>query len=240
MRLFLFFILSTSLLFADGLDSLIQEAKKIEGSHSIPKISLVREKLETFSKQNPSSKSIYWFARITLAQANVERFLRRELPEAEGKSISRTGTAQMAQNAIDTITPFLEKEPWSEGFRVRGELYSHTIVGMMTGFSNGPKALADVLAAIKADEKNHFAHTAQAKMFYYNPPISGGDVDKAIKTCKKSLRLQEDDSTLTLLGRSYIKKERAERAGIYLRKALKINPENIIAQHFLNLITEGK
>ena len=71
-------------------------------------------------------------------------------------------------------------------------------------------------------------------MFYYNPPISGGDVDKGIKTCKKAIKLGAKDKAYTLLGRCYIKKGRPQRSVLYLRKALKLNPQNTEAQYFLD------
>lgn len=106
--------------------------------------------------------------------------------------------------------------------------------------TKGPQALSDLNKSLSSDKSNTFAHVAKAKMYYYNPPIAGGDVDKAISMCKKAVKLGGDDKAYTLLGRSYLKKDRPKRAELYLRKALKLNPDNIEAQHFLSTALQQK
>ncbi|BBM87213.1 tetratricopeptide repeat protein [Candidatus Uabimicrobium amorphum] len=216
---------------------LINKAKEVEKTFSLKDLEAVQKELRQWMDKNPQDDNAhYWFARVCLANCNVQRFFRRELSDKQGKNITRPGTAKVAEKGIVVLDKLLKKRAnWSELYRVRGELHSHTIVGFLTGMSKGPQALEDLNRSIEIDKNNSLAHIANAKMFYYNPPIAGGDVDRGIATCKKAVKLGGDDKAYTLLGRCYIKKGRPKRAELYLRKALKINPKNLEAQHFLNI-----
>lgn len=216
---------------------LIDKAKEAEKTFSLSELQAVQQELRQWMDKNVNDDDVrYWFARVCLANCNVQRFFRRELSEQQGKNITRPGTAKVAEEGIAVLDQLLKKRSnWGELYRVRGELHSHTIVGFLSGMSKGPKALNDLNRSLEIDKNNSLAHVANAKMFYYNPPIAGGDVDKGIATCKKAIKLGGDDKAYTLLGRCYLKKNRPKRAELYLRKALKINPKNLEAQHFLDI-----
>lgn len=239
MKLLLILAMSLPLM---ALSDLISQVEKAEKTYSLKEFPEIRKNLQKWIEKNPDDLNAkYWLARACLGQCNIERFFRRELPETKGKNIQRPETAKIAEQGIAVISEALKKKAdWAEGYRVRGELHSHTIVGFLTGMRNGPKALKDITKSLELDDKNFFANIAQAKMFYYNPPISGGDVNKGILTCKKAAKLGGKDKAYTLLGRCYIKKGRAKRSILYLRKALRLNPSNVEAEHFLQVALNAK
>ena len=99
--------------------------------------------------------------------------------------------------------------------RLIGELYVHQIDGAIAGFLNGPKALSHIRNALGLDPEDPECNRAQGLMFLYNPPINGGDVDRAIETFRGCLeKVSDSDEYYVLLSLAFRKKEKLIRAEI--------------------------
>lgn len=121
--------------------------------------------------------------------------------------------------------------------RAMGELYSHQITGMISGMRNGPKAKMHIEMALDLTPDDPECMRAIALMYLHNPPISGGDVPRAIETfsaCAK--RVPESDIYPVLLAMAYNKANEPEKAREAASHALKLNPKNRDAQAILDAL----
>ncbi|MBI2424108.1 MAG: hypothetical protein HYV27_14855 [Candidatus Hydrogenedentes bacterium] len=156
--------------------------------------------------------------------------------EAKRAEQERWGTAGMvfAERALELAKTDEEK---AQAHRLIGELYSHLITGMITGMRNGPKARKHVESALELAPKDFECNRAIGIMYLHNPPISGGDIDKAISTFKMcSAGDPKNDRYLVLLSMAYRKKGETNLAADAARQALAVNPKNLDARHLLDVL----
>lgn len=123
------------------------------------------------------------------------------------------------------------KHERSEAHRVKGEATVHRISGPINGFRFGPVAKGEVEQALADEPENPEALRASGLMFLHNPPINGGDLDKAVETFTKVARLADSDVPHALLAQTWLKKGRPERAILEAKLALKQNPDNRLAKN---------
>ena len=125
--------------------------------------------------------------------------------------------------------------------RRMGELYVHQINGPIAGIINGPKALQHVRKALSLSPDDPECNRAQGLMFLYNPPINGGDVDRAIQTFRDCIEQRPaNDSYHVYLALAFRKKGNLIRAEFAARKALQFNPKNRHAQRLLRALQQEK
>lgn len=125
----------------------------------------------------------------------------------------------------------------SRAHRAVGELYSHQITGMVSGMRNGPKAKSHIEMALDLTPDDPECMRAIALMYLHNPPISGGDVPRAIETFSACAELvPESDIYPVLLAMAYRKANEPAKARDAASRALKINPKNRDAQAILDAL----
>jgi uncharacterized protein HemY len=77
-------------------------------------------------------------------------------------------------------------------------------------------------------------------MYLNNPPINGGDLDKAVETFTLCAEQGGDrDVHHALLAQAWIKKRRPERARLEVLKALERNPRNRMALNIQSRLKEN-
>jgi tetratricopeptide (TPR) repeat protein len=125
----------------------------------------------------------------------------------------------------------------SRAHRAMGELYSHQITGMISGMRNGPKAKVHIELALDLTPDDPECMRAIALMYLHNPPISGGDVPRAIETFSACAALApESDVYPVLLAMAYRKSNEPAKAREAASHALKLNPKNRDAQAILDAL----
>ncbi|MCB2154078.1 hypothetical protein KQI84_04280 [bacterium] len=118
----------------------------------------------------------------------------------------------------------------SEAYRLSGECTVHRINGPIAGMRFGPTAKSDIEYALTLDKENWEAHRALGLMYLNNPPINGGDLDKAVETFTTCAEKDGDrDVYHALLAQAWMKKKRPERARLEVAKALQKNENNRLA-----------
>lgn len=111
--------------------------------------------------------------------------------------------------------------------QVLGELHAHKITGMLSGMWNGPRARGHLEKALALAPDDPHARRAIGLMYLFNPPISGGDVPRAIETFRDcAADLPGDERCAVLLGMAYRKHGEPARAAEAAREALRRNPES--------------
>lgn len=125
----------------------------------------------------------------------------------------------------------------SRAHRAMGELYSHQITGMVSGMRNGPKAKLHIETALGLTPDDPECMRAIGLMYLFNPPISGGDVPRAIETFSAcATRAPESDIYPVLLAMAYRKAKEPAKAREAASRALKLNPNNQDAQAILTAL----
>jgi len=110
--------------------------------------------------------------------------------------------------------------------RVIGELYAHRITGMISGMINGPRARRHIGRALELAPDDPECNRAIGLMYLHNPPISGGDLPKAVETFERCSEALEDDRCLVLLAMAHRKREDLEAAREAARAALARDPQS--------------
>jgi tetratricopeptide (TPR) repeat protein len=123
--------------------------------------------------------------------------------------------------------------------RVLGELHAHKITGMLSGMWNGPRARGHLERALELAPDDPRSRRAIGLMYLFNPPISGGDVPRAIETFQGcAADLPEDDRCPVLLGMAFRKHGEPARAAEAAREALRRNPESRDARLLLEAVAD--
>jgi hypothetical protein len=133
-----------------------------------------------------------------------------------------------------------DKPEKSEAYRLAGECTVHRISGPISGIRHGPTAKSDIEFAVAQDPANWEAQRALGLMYLNNPPINGGDLDKAVETFTLCAEQGGDrDVHHALLAQAWIKKRRPERARLEVLKALERNPRNRMALNIQSRLKEN-
>ncbi|HKJ23611.1 MAG TPA: tetratricopeptide repeat protein, partial [Myxococcota bacterium] len=178
-------------------------------------------------------------AELPLSFANRlrnERKIRTDLDPALDEEY-RAQQADWADRAIPRAELALElasdDAERAQAERVLGELYSHRITGMISGMINGPRARRHIGRALELAPDDPECNRAIGLMYLHNPPITGGDVDKAIETFQGCADALPDDRCLVLLSMAYRKHGDLDEARATARKALERDPSSVDAKLLL-------
>ena len=134
-------------------------------------------------------------------------------------------------------------EKKANAHRVLGEVFSLQINGMVTGMRKGPKAKSQIQQALKIDPDLPESMRAIGLMYLHNPPISGGNVPKAIETFTACYELNSESAQYALLLAMALKKKGDKEAAMtWGEKAADLNPKNENVERFLSTLnaTKGK
>jgi len=111
--------------------------------------------------------------------------------------------------------------------RCAGELHAYQITGMVSGMRNGPKAKRYCDEAIRLAPTDAECRRAIGEMYLYNPPMNGGDAEKAVETFSAlSGDAADSDVYPVLLAMAYRKKGDIPMARKAAHTALSRNPRN--------------
>lgn len=198
-------------------------------------VALAGAHLDDFEAQQEAAESfLLWATRIRNERhtrptdSKTDEQLQRD--EAE---LATAGLAY-AERAVELATTDAET---SRAHRATGELYSHQITGMVSGMRNGPKAKLHIEKALDLAPDDPECMRAIALMFLHNPPISGGDVPRAIETFTAcAARAPESDIYPVLLAMAYRKAKDPAKAREAASHALELNPKNQDAQAILDAL----
>jgi tetratricopeptide (TPR) repeat protein len=108
----------------------------------------------------------------------------------------------LAERAVELARDDAER---AQAERVLGELYAHRITGMISGMINGPRARRHIGRALELAPEDPECNRAIGLMYLHNPPISGGDVPKAIETFARCAEQIPDERCYVLLAMAYRK-----------------------------------
>ena len=102
---------------------------------------------------------------------------------------------------------------------------------MFTGMDCGPKVADENKKALALSPDNPRVQASLGRQYLMAPPLFGGDVNKAVTCFNKSLELNpQSDETLYWLAKAYGKLKDKTNREITLKKALVLNPQNILVQ----------
>lgn len=153
-----------------------------------------------------------------------------EAAESEQVALAEQGLPH-AERALALAHSDLERVRAS---RIASELYAYLITGMISGMKNGPKSQKYLDEALRLAPNSPECRRALGEMYLYNPPISGGDVDKAVEIFDTLTKEQAaSDVYPVLLAMAYRKKGDLDAAQEAAREALARNPHNEDAKHLL-------
>jgi tetratricopeptide (TPR) repeat protein len=191
-----------------------------------------RERPESFAAQIEPAELLLSFAN----RLRNERKIRSDMSDADDDEY-RAQQADWAERAIPYAERALElaadDAERAQAERVLGELYAHRITGMISGMINGPRARRHIGRALDLAPDDPECNRAIGLMYLHNPPISGGDVEKAITTFEGCAASLPDDRCLVLLSMAYRKHGDLASARTAARAALERDPESVDARMLL-------
>jgi tetratricopeptide (TPR) repeat protein len=171
-------------------------------------------------------KKAYWLSRIEYLMGRAEQNIER-----------KKDAAGYYEQALAHIEEALDKEPFSEGFRMKSEIISQMCLVKGVGFilSKGPKVNPLAEKALDLNPENGKAIILIASSKVYPPPIYGGNPEKGIELMQKANRMpdiEKDDrfNIYSGIGVAYEKLGEKEKAAYWLEKALELYPENVYAR----------
>ncbi len=157
----------------------------------------------------------------------VQRFFERHDEEHMPTVLRDADLDELAEGGLAAAERYAEAHPdHSDILRVRGELLSYQIRGMIKGMSKGPKARKSIERALEMDGKNGWALYAQARMHYHNPAFVGGDLDLALYEFRKVAESFDHFRVAMYLAAAYRKKEMLPQALFWSQKSLELAPQN--------------
>jgi len=165
-----------------------------------------------------------------------ERKIVSDMPDAqdaeyrEYQALWADEALPLAEHALELASSDAQR---AQAERVIGELYAHKITGMISGMMNGPRARRHIGRALELAPDDPECNRAIGLMYLNNPPISGGDVPKAIETFSQCAETLPDDRCLLLLSMAYRKDDQPERARGAAEAALARNPDSQVARLLL-------
>jgi hypothetical protein len=166
-----------------------------------------------------------------------ERKIRSDMPAAQDDEYRRKQAEWADQGlalAEEALALAADEAEQAQAERVIGELYAHRITGMISGMVNGPRARRHIGRALELAPDDPECNRAIGLMYLNNPPISGGDVPRAIEVFSRCSEELADERCLVLLSMAYRKHDEPEAAREAAREALERNPESVEARLLLD------
>jgi tetratricopeptide (TPR) repeat protein len=206
----------------DPLDATLEPALR---KHDASQLEAVRTQLEERIRQNPNDpRSEYQLARVHACLADV----------AEGGKDKKTASAAV-DKAIEAVQRSIQlNDKSADAHSLLADLYGRKISlgnGMFAGPRFGPKVNEENKRAMALDDKDPRVWASLGRQYLMTPKTFGGDVPKAIDSFQKSLALDaSNDGTWYWLAKAYEKQGDKTKAREALDHALKLNPENAVAQ----------
>lgn len=177
--------------------------------------------------------------RLHAAQLRETRLITNEDPEKRMKNkqlkLAKLGQVY-AERALELASGDADI---ARAHRVLGELYSLQIKGMVSGMRNGPKAKKNIQKSLALVPDDSESLRSIGLMYLHNPPISGGDVPKAIETFSTCLASDTSSAQYALLlAMANKKKKKKDSARENAETARKLNPKNNNVKLFIQTLSE--
>jgi tetratricopeptide (TPR) repeat protein len=205
-------------------------------AHDDARMETLRASLAEQAGKEKDSYQIQWDAAECFRMSATDLRTRRQASNLEGKEAKELKQRQevlAAQGLVygERAVALAKSEvEIAAAHRVVGELYANSITSMVSGFKNGPKARNHMDEAMKRTPDDPECQRAIGIMYLNNPPISGGDVPKAIETFSRCHELKPDnDEYMVMLAMAYQKDKQWDKALEAAEKALALNPANTSA-----------
>ena len=200
------------------------------------RLEAIRAALAEGAGKEKESFQIQWNAAECFRMSATDLRTRRQANNLEGKeakALKEQQTTWAAQGLVygeRALALAKSEAEVAAAHRVVGELYANSITSMVTGFKNGPKARNHMDEAMKRTPDDPECQRAMGIMYLNNPPISGGDVPRAIETFSRCHELKpENDEYMVMLAMAYQKDQQWDKALVAVDEALVLNPANASA-----------
>jgi tetratricopeptide (TPR) repeat protein len=158
------------------------------------------------------------------------------LAEVDQEQRDKKAAQQAAQRGVQAASKAVAlKADSGEAYRLLGMLYGQSVVDLMSGLSNGPKAKDAINKAVALAPRNSNVYVARGVGNYYLPPQLGGGVDAAIADFRKAIELDGNNVDAYLwLGLALRKENKDPEARAAFAKALQLDPNRLWAKQQLD------
>ena len=194
----------------------------------------VLERLRSALEPCANTLNADFACRIRLARTCYYLSFAYELQKRRGP-----GEKALEQGLKSALLAAKDKGDSAEVHSLLADIYNRKIVpygDMFTGMECGPKVGAENKKALALDPNNARVQASLGRQYLMAPTAFGGDVKKAVECFKKSLELNpKSDETLFWLAQAYEKLKDPANEEKTLKKALKLNPGNVLVQNKLRL-----
>lgn len=156
--------------------------------------------------------------------------------EVDQEQRDKKSAQQAAQHGIQAASKAVTLRPQSgEAYRVLGMLYGQSIVDLVSGLSNGPKAKDAINKAVSLAPKSSGVYVARGVGNYYLPSQLGGGAEVAIADFRKAIELDARNTDAYLwLGLALRKENKDPEARQAFSKALQLDPNRVWAKQQLD------
>lgn len=241
------FVFAVANLPAQEKTATMAEVMAARTAHDDARMETLRASLAEQAGKEKESFQVQWDAAECFRMSTTDLRTKRQASNLEGKDAKALKEQQevlAAQGLVygeRALTLAKTEAEIAAAHRVVGELYANSITSMVAGFKNGPKARNHMDEAMKRTPDDPECQRAIGIMYLNNPPISGGDVPKAIETFSHCHELKPDnDEYMVMLAMAYQKDKQWEKALEAAEKALALNPANTSAAALRARIAEKK
>jgi tetratricopeptide (TPR) repeat protein len=158
------------------------------------------------------------------------------LAEVDQEQHDKKAAQQAAQRGVQAANRAVTIQPASgEAYRLLGMLYGQSVVDLMSGLSNGPKAKEAINKAVALAPKSSNVYLARGVGNYYLPPQLGGGAEAAITDFRRAIELDPKNSDAYLwLGLALRKENKDADARQAFSKALELDPGRVWAKQQLD------
>jgi len=158
------------------------------------------------------------------------------LAEVDQEQRDRKGAQHAAQRGIQAATRAVALKPDSgEAYRLLGMLYGQSVVDLVSGLSNGPRAKDAINKAVSLAPKSSGVYVARGVGNYYLPAQLGGGAEAAIADFRKAIELDPKDADAYIwLGLALRKENKDAEARRAFAKALELDPNRVWAKQQLD------
>ena len=156
--------------------------------------------------------------------------------EVDQEQRDKKAAQQAAQRGVQAALKAVALKPQSgEAYRLLGMLYGQSVVDLVSGLSNGPKAKDAINKAVSLAPQSSGVYVARGVGNYYLPAQLGGGAETAIADFRKAIELDARNTDAYLwLGLALRKENKDAEARQAFSKALQLDPNRVWAKQQLD------
>ena len=158
------------------------------------------------------------------------------LAEVAQEQRDKKAAQQAAQRGIQAAAKAVSlKSDSGEAYRLLGMLYGQSVIDLVSGLSNGPRAKDAINKAVALAPKSSNVYVARGVGNYYLPAQLGGGAEAAIADFRRAIELDARNSEAYLwLGLALRKENKDPEARQAFSKALELDPNRLWAKQQLD------